>query len=129
MKGSQLCERDSQMSAWRVASVCFPWWGEYVVNEMINIWNKLLEESIDEFKKHLDLFLGKGNWWVWESRRVVLASANKVVTLRKMWFFPFAQFLHFYVPSISILKNIPPTPKSLFLTNNFFSTLSSKGSD
>lgn len=39
------------------------------------ITGKATEESIDEFKRHLDLFLEKGNWWLlWESRRFVLAG-------------------------------------------------------
>lgn len=48
------------MSAWRVASVCFPWWGEYVVNEMINIWNKLLGKAT-----------GGEHRWIQETPRLV----------------------------------------------------------
>lgn len=87
---SALWRRQPDVSL-RVAFSCFPCWIENVMKGIIHIWNELpgkaMEESTDEFKRHLDLFLEKGNWWLlWESRRFVLACVG---------IFSFAHFLQF----------------------------------
>lgn len=123
---SQLCERDSRMSAWKAAFFCSPCWVGNVVKGIINIWNKLPGKAVG----------GENRWntstCFW--RNIMDDYCEKQeVCLSLYGYFSFAHLLHFYYFNLllhftyfqtSVLRNSLPKSHCSF-TNNFFSTLSS----